>query len=96
MERNARYLLNLVNQLMDFRKLESGKMEIVRTRGNFVKMANEILTPFQPFAAERNITLRSLFHIPQPELDFDGDALRKVIPNLLSNAIKFTPDGARP
>ncbi|WP_303331316.1 ATP-binding protein, partial [uncultured Muribaculum sp.] len=92
-ERNARYLLNLVNQLMDFRKLESGKMEIVRTRGNFVKMANEILTPFQPFAAERNITLRSLFHIPQPELDFDGDALRKVIPNLLSNAIKFTPDG---
>ena len=93
MERNARYLLNLVNQLMDFRKMESGKMEIVRTRGNFVKMANEILTPFQPLAAERNITLRSLFHIPQPELDFDGDALRKVITNLLSNAIKFTPDG---
>lgn len=92
-ERNARYLLNLVNQLMDFRKMESGKMEIVRTRGNFVKMANEILTPFQPLAAERNITLRSLFHIPQPELDFDGDALRKVITNLLSNAIKFTPDG---
>lgn len=44
-ERNSKYLLSLVNQLMDFRKLESGKMEIVPRRSNFVKFIDDVIPP---------------------------------------------------
>lgn len=43
-ERNSKYLLSLVNQLMDFRKVESGKLEIVKTRGNFLKFIDSLIT----------------------------------------------------
>ena len=52
-ERNSKYLLSLVNQLMDFRKVESGKLEIVKTRGNFLKFIDSLITPFEVFAGER-------------------------------------------
>lgn len=92
-ERNSKYLLSLVNQLMDFRKVESGKLEIVKTRGNFLKFVDSLITPFEVFAGERNITLRRLYRMDMPEILYDEEAMRKVITNLLSNAIKFTPNG---
>lgn len=59
-ERNSKYLLSLVNQLMDFRKVESGKLEIVKTRGNFLKFIDSLITPFEVFAGERNIVLKGI------------------------------------
>ena len=91
-ERNSKYLLSLVNQLMDFRKMESGKYDIVRTHGNFQRYADEIITPFEAMAAERGITIRRIYHLPDPVITFDEDALRKIFTNLLGNAVKFTPD----
>jgi len=92
-ERNSKYLLSLVNQLMDFRKIESGKLEISRTRGDFRRFAIEVVNSFDAFADERHIRLRCLTRIPAPVFNFDDDALRKVFINLLGNAVKFTPDG---
>lgn len=92
-ERNSKYLLSLVNQLMDFRKVESGKLEIVKTRGNFLKFINSLVTPFEVFAGERNIVLRRYYRMETPEILYDEEAMHKVITNLLSNAIKFTPNG---
>lgn len=92
-ERNSKYLLSLVNQLMDFRKVESGKMEIVKSRGNFIDFITTILTPFEVFANDRKITIRKYIRLSSPEFLYDQDAMQKVITNLLSNAIKFTPDG---
>lgn len=92
-ERNSKYLLSLVNQLMDFRKVESGKMEINRTQGDFEKFIRTILTPFENFAADRRITLQTYIRLASPEFMFDPEAMQKVVTNLLSNAIKFTPDG---
>lgn len=92
-ERNSKYLLSLVNQLMDFRKVESGKLEIVKSRGNFTDFIQSLIVPFEIFAGERNITIRRFYHIHSPEFLFDQDAMQKVVTNLLSNAIKFTPDG---
>lgn len=92
-ERNSKYLLSLVNQLMDFRKLESGKLEIAKRRNNFLKFANELTTPFDIFAQERHIRLKTYCRMPAPDIVYDEEAMHKVLTNLLSNAIKFTPDG---
>lgn len=92
-ERNSKYLLSLVNQLMDFRKVESDKLEIVKTRNNFLKFANELIVPFEVFAKERNITLKRYYRMSSPEISYDEEAMHKVLTNLLSNAIKFTPNG---
>ncbi|MDE5883079.1 MAG: response regulator [Muribaculaceae bacterium] len=90
--RNSRYLLSLVNQLMDFRKIESGKMEPVTTKGDIVRILEEIIVPFKVYAMERGIDIRTIFHFPNPILPFNEDMLRKVLTNLIGNAIKFTPD----
>lgn len=91
-ERNSKYLLSLINQLMDFRKVESGRLEMVKTNGNFLKFIDSLITPFNVFASERNITLNRCYRLAYPELLYDEEAIRKVIINLLSNAIKFTPN----
>lgn len=94
-ERNSRYLLSLVNQLMDFRKVESGKMDIMRSPSDFSQFIDEIVPPFKAYAEERGIELRTLCHFSSPVFSFDKEALRKILNNLLGNAIKFTPDNGR-
>ncbi len=94
-ERNSRYLLSLINQLMDFRKIESGKMEIVTSKGNIRTLIDEIILPFRAYAEERGIEIRTMYHLATPVFNFNEDAVRKVLTNLLGNAIKFTPDNGK-
>ncbi len=94
-ERNSKYLLSLINQLMDFRKVESGKMDIVKSSGNFLKFIDSVVTPFDVFAGERGIRIRRCYRLPSSHLLYDEEGMRKVITNLLSNAIKFTPNGGQ-
>lgn len=90
--RNSRHLLSLVNQLMDFRKVESEQMGIMQTNGNFVTFLDELIIPFDAFAYERNIRILKYFRLDNPCIMFDEEAMLKVISNLLSNALKFTPE----
>ncbi|MFV0330999.1 MAG: two-component regulator propeller domain-containing protein [Dysgonomonas sp.] len=90
--RNSKHLLSLVNQLMDFRKVESDNMKIIPATGNLLSYLDEILIPFENFAHERNIEIRKLYRLKDPFIMFDEEAIRKLITNLFSNAIKFTPD----
>lgn len=92
-ERNSKYLLSLVNQLMDFRKVESGKMEIVRNAGNFLRLLDDLLVPFEANSSERGIRIERRFRLPSCELMYDEDAMHKVMVNLIGNAMKFTPRG---
>lgn len=94
-ERNSRYLLSLINQLMDFRKIESGKMEKVTVKGNIRTLIDEIILPFRAYAEERGIEIRAMYHLSTPVFNFNEDAIRKVLTNLLGNAIKFTPDNGK-
>jgi signal transduction histidine kinase/DNA-binding response OmpR family regulator len=93
MRRNTQRLLQLVNQLMDFRKIDVGKMAVRATEGNLVSFVREIMDVFEKTAHKRNITFRFLPAEPVITLYFDGNILDKVFFNLLSNAFKYTPDG---
>lgn len=91
-ERNSKYLLSLINQLMDFRKVESDNLEVRKKPGDFVRFVRQLVVPFEAFASERGILVEKHFRMSRPDLMFDEDAMQKVLTNLLSNAIKFTPN----
>ncbi len=93
--RNAQRLLQLVNQLLDFRKIDVGKMAVRATEGNLVDFVREIIDVFEKTARRHGITFRFLPAEPVIRLWFDGDILDKVLFNLLSNAFKHTPDGGQ-
>jgi signal transduction histidine kinase/AraC-like DNA-binding protein/CheY-like chemotaxis protein len=90
--RNAIRLLKLINQLMDFRKIEEGKMHINASKldiGNFViEIANE----FKDLARKKHISLNVKNRISGLHIFFDQYMLDKVLFNLLSNAFKFTEE----
>lgn len=92
-ERNSRYLLSLVNELMDFRKLDMDKVVLDRRSIHFIDFLSELLIPFRVFAKERQIEISVYSRLENPFLLVDPGYMRKVMVNLLSNAIKFTPDG---
>ncbi|OWP61902.1 histidine kinase [Hymenobacter amundsenii] len=90
--RNTQRLLQLVNQLLDFRKIEVGKMAVHATEANLVSFVREIVEVFAKPAKGRGVQLRFLPDEPVLMAWFDGNILDKVFFNLLSNALKFTPD----
>ncbi|UOQ54828.1 substrate-binding domain-containing protein [Hymenobacter cellulosivorans] len=90
--RNTQRLLQLVNQLLDFRKIEVGKMAVRASESNLVAFVREIVDAFEKPARLRGVTLRFLAAEPVLPAWFDGNILDKVFFNLLSNALKFTPD----
>lgn len=92
-ERNSKYLLTLVNQLMDFQKVESGKTEINYSLGDFINFIDSIINSFEQQTQEREIKLRRLISLQSPKFYFDDESLRKIIINLIANALKFTPNG---
>ena len=94
-ERNSRYLLSLINQLMDFRKIESGKIDAATALGNIQSSIEEIILPFCVYAEERGIAIHTCYHLSTPVFEYSEDAIRKVLTNLLGNAIKFTPDNGK-
>jgi signal transduction histidine kinase/ligand-binding sensor domain-containing protein/DNA-binding response OmpR family regulator len=89
-ERNTNRLLKLVNQLLDFRKIDTGYMPIRLIQSDFLVFVKEVFTNFQVLAVEKNIDYQLVYDSSDYNLFFDADVLEKVIANLLSNAIKYT------
>ena len=94
-DRNAKYLLQLVNQLMDFRKIETGNMDYNPTSGHLLPYVEDLVHPFAVFASERNIKVEICSRLRTDFIMFDIDGMNKTLTNLLSNAIKFSPTGGR-
>ncbi|OJJ17139.1 hypothetical protein BKI52_30990 [marine bacterium AO1-C] len=88
---NTRRLMKLINQLMDFSKLEVGKMTLKPAPGNLRAFLSQVLQSFEPLAQQKQIEVE-LINLPNSTLyEFDQDKIEKVLFNLLSNAFKFTP-----
>lgn len=92
MRGNSRRLLRLVNNLMDFQKQESGRLQLRITEGDIVRFVEEMYLVFNELAVSRHI-LFSFFHPEKVILCwYDRDLMEKVFFNFLSNAFKNTPD----
>lgn len=91
MSRNARRLLRLVNQLLDLRKVEKGKLKLQAQRSEIIQFIQEIFEAFDQLAKSKNIAYSLVKNTEHSEIYFDHDKLDKILFNLLSNAFKFTP-----
>lgn len=91
--RNARRLLNLVNQLLDFRKMEEHELKLQLSKGEFVSFLKEVCESFRDLSERKNINFTFTSHITQLHTRFDRDKIERILFNLLSNAFKFTMTG---
>ncbi len=89
-KRNARRLLNLVNQLLDFRKLEEKELRLNKVRADIIGFAKDVSESFKDLADRRRIRFVFVSSIEQYYTEFDKDKIERILFNLLSNAFKFT------
>jgi len=91
MNRNASILLQLINQLLDFRKSEAGKLHLHASKKDIIPFIENIKLSFEELAKERNIEY--VFKTSNKSINvwFDQIEMKKVVLNILSNAFKFTP-----
>jgi signal transduction histidine kinase/DNA-binding response OmpR family regulator/streptogramin lyase len=89
--KNCHRLLRLINQVLDFRKLEAGQLKFDPKRGDIIDFLREEVSVFEESAKSKNIYLKLNTDISRLEMWFDPDKIEKITFNLLSNALKFTP-----
>ncbi|TNE49559.1 MAG: response regulator, partial [Bacteroidetes bacterium] len=92
-QRNSNHLLELINQILDLRKLESGNLQTQSILGDVVKYMRYILESFQSLASGKSIQLKFASSQEVRALDYDPEKLLRIVSNLLTNALKFTPPG---
>ena len=93
--RHAASLLELVNQLLDFRKLEMGGESLHLERSDLMEFVKYVASEFKELAETRSIDFRVIGEPSQIPMWFDESKMQKILNNLYSNAFKFTPDGGR-
>ncbi|MGC6432294.1 MAG: hybrid sensor histidine kinase/response regulator transcription factor [Jejuia sp.] len=92
-QRNANSLLRLVNQLMEFRRIEVGETTLSASKANVVSFIKEIALSFQVPAKKKDIVVSFECSLNTLPVWFDWDKLEKIMNNLIYNAIKFTTAG---
>ena len=89
-KKNTVKLIHLVNQLLDLRKLDAGKMKLRITKGNITNFIKGITASFENYAKQKNIALEYRTINEDVIGYFDSEKLEKIMSNLVSNAIKYT------
>lgn len=92
-QRSIQRMFKLVNQLMDFNKLENDTLRLCVEQIDVVKLMNDICDTFEFNVKEKGLTLNRFGMEDELMAWTDGDKLEKIVSNLLSNALKFTPSG---
>lgn len=94
-QRNARRLLKLINQLLDVKNLEKGGITYQPLEGDVVQFIRECISDFYELSTDKNIQLSFESNVTSQQAIFDPDKMEKIIFNLLSNAFKFTSEAGQ-
>ena len=86
-------LINLINTLLDLRKVEEGKMSYEMKRINLRELVEALVEELRPLAIEKKLKLEFISQKPEFLVSADGQKLKQVVQNLVDNAIKYTPSG---
>lgn len=91
-KRNADRMLRLINQILDFRKIQNDKMKVLVEQVDVIPLILKIYGNFVPMAHTHRIDFRLICPLDTFVMYTDVDKLEKILFNLLSNAFKYTPD----
>jgi len=92
-KQSGKTLLELLNDLLDLAKLESGKTTFVFEPTDLVMLVKSVMNELEPLLSERSLSIRLEEHKFDGEVTLDADKIKQVLRNLLDNAIKFSPEG---
>jgi signal transduction histidine kinase/AraC-like DNA-binding protein len=90
---NANRLLSLVNQLLDFRKIDARGTQLLLSSGDIIPFVRNIVYSFKDLSEEKNIRFSFSTSFPYLMMSFDTDMVFKILSNLIANAFNFTPNG---
>ncbi|MBL7887723.1 MAG: response regulator [Flavobacterium sp.] len=91
-DKNSNRMLDLVDQLLELSKIDSGKLQLLLKEGNIGTFLTSIVEPFEYQAKERELKFDSTIAKTNENHYFDKDVIEKIVTNLLSNALKYTPE----
>ncbi len=94
-QKSGRVLLDMINDILDLAKIESGKMEVRLSEFRVEHVISAQCDMARPLTERKNIDLETEIAVALPPLYQDQGKVQQIINNLLSNAIKFTPEGGR-
>ena len=94
-KRNIDRLARLIDDVLDFQKLNAGKMKFDMRESGIANAVEEACTTMRPHAQKNGIDLVVELEANLPSVVFDSDRIIQALANLISNAIKFTPEGGR-
>lgn len=95
MDKSVHRLLRLVNQLLEFRKMQNGRLALALEQTDAVAFIYEIYLTFEDVAEQKKMDYRFDAHLKECRMPMDKGNVDKVVYNLLSNAFKYTPVGGR-
>jgi signal transduction histidine kinase/ligand-binding sensor domain-containing protein/DNA-binding response OmpR family regulator len=93
--KNANRLHKLINRIIDFRKLETGKLNLELRQANVVPFCKDLITDYDTLCNQKKILLLFVPNKTEIFLPFDEDKLESILSNLLTNAYKYTPIGGK-
>ncbi|WP_010416328.1 hybrid sensor histidine kinase/response regulator transcription factor [Anaerophaga thermohalophila] len=93
--KNGKRMLHLINQLLDFRKIQNNKMRLKVAPLDIIKFCREVFDSFLPMAQHKKLELAFVADKESSEIWADATQLDVVLYNIMSNAIKFTPSGKK-
>jgi len=93
--RSGHHLLQLINDLLDLAKIESGKFDLHLDSFQLRDLTNEVSSVLSPLIQEKHLEFSTSFELVDDQVKMDPRKIRQILYNLLSNAIKFTPEKGR-
>ena len=92
-EDNSKILLNIINNILEMARLETGRMELVLETVDLMDSVNALESMIEPLARKKSILFSTAVQRNVPLISGDSEKLRCIMENLVSNALKFTPEG---
>ena len=93
-ERAGEHLLTLINDALDFSRLEAGQVQLARQPFDLAALMDDVVSLSMPAATEAGLVLETRLHLPRPcRVVGDAARLRQILHNLVGNAVKFTDEG---
>lgn len=90
-DKQAKNLLEQINQVLDAAKIEAGRFSITKTTFDLSKLIEDSIEPFIPQANKKQILISTDIYYPLPKVELDPTRITQVLNNLISNSLKFTP-----